>query len=126
MLRKLSKLKISKATGPDGIPARVMKECASVLYRPLTSLFSFSLEKGVVPNEWKCANVVTIFKSGKKSDPDNYRPISLLSIISKVMESVVNDHLRKHIFGLNLVSKHQYGFRPKHSTMDPLTSTTQR
>ena len=78
-----------------------------------------------MPKEWKCANVVPIYKADGKSDPNNYRPISLLSIISKVMESIINDHLRKHLFSLNLISKHQYGFRPKHSTLDLLTCTTQ-
>ena len=126
VLRKLMKLNISKATGPDGIPARVLKECASVLYKPLTSLFTFSLKTSIVPDDWKCANVVPIYKSGGKCDPNNYRPISLLSIISKVMESIINDYLSKHIFGLKLISQHQYGFRAKHSTLDLLTSTTQR
>jgi hypothetical protein len=125
VLRKLQKLKTSKATGPDGIPARVLKECASVIYKPLSSLFSLSLKAGIVPLDWKLANVVPIYKSDGKSDPNNYRPISLLSIISKVMESIINDYLRKHLFGSSLISQHQYGFRPKHSTLDLLTSTTQ-
>jgi len=123
--QKLLHLKASKATGPDGIPARVLRECASALSKPLSSLFSLSLRKGVVPREWKCANVVPIYKADGKSDPNNYRPISLLPIISKVMESLINDHLRKHLFGLNLISNHQYGFRPKHSTFDMLTYSTQ-
>ena len=123
--RKLSKLKTTKATGPDGIPARVLKECAFVLCRPLSSLFSLSLDIGVVPSEWKCANVVAIHKCGSKSDPNNYRPISLLSIVSKIMESLVNDYLQKHLFGLRLITNHQYGFRPKHSSLDLLTRVTQ-
>ena len=126
VLRKLCSLKTNKATGPDGIPARVLKECAHVLHKPLASLFTLSFKTGIVPSEWKCANVVPIYKSGGKSDPNNYRPISLLSIVSKVMEGVINDCLRKHMFGLKLITEHQYGFRPKHSTLDLLTSTTQR
>ena len=118
-------LKSSKATGPDGIPARVLRECAGVLSKPLSSLFSLSLLHGVVPKEWKCANVIPIYKADGKSDPNNYRPISLLPIISKVMESIINDHLCKHLFGLKLISNHQFGFHPKHSTMDLLTYTTQ-
>src|SRR5277367_5043653 len=59
------------------------------------------------------------------SDPNNYRPISLLPIISKVMESIINDHLRKHLFCLTLISNHQFGFCPKHSTMDLLAYATQ-
>jgi hypothetical protein len=69
---------------------------------------------------------VPIYKSGGKSDPNNYRPISLLSIISKIMESIINDKLRFHLFGQNLISDYQFGFRPKHSTLDLLTATTQK
>jgi hypothetical protein len=85
-----------------------------------------SMKQGIIPKEWKCANVVPVYKSGGKSDPNNYRPISLLSIISKVMESIINDKLRKHVFGLRLISDNQYGFRPNHSTLDLLTVTTQK
>jgi hypothetical protein len=123
---KLLHLESSKATGPDGIPARVLRECAHVLHKPLSSLFTLSFSTGIVPKEWKCANVVPVYKSGGKSDPNNYRPISLLPIIGKVMESIVNDHLRKHLFDQNLISKHQFGFRPNHSTLDLLTCTTQK
>ena len=123
---KLKHLKISKATGPDGIPARVLKECASVLAKPLTNLYTMSFSQGVVPAEWKCAQVVPVYKGDGKSDPNNYRPISLLPIICKIMESIVNYNLRKYLFGFKLISNSQYGFRPKHSTLDLLTSTTQR
>ncbi len=123
--KKLTQLKIKKATGPDGIPARVLRECAVALSRPLARLYNLSMKRGIVPNDWKCANVVPVYKSGDRSDPNNYRPISLLSIIGKVMESIVNDNVKKHLFGANLITKHQYGFRPKHSTFDHLTSATQ-
>ena len=123
---KLKHLKTSKATGPDGIPARVLRECAEVLSKPLASLFSASMSAGIVPNDWKCAHVVPIYKADGKSNQNNYRPISLLPIISKVMESIVNDHLCKHLFGLRLISNHQYGFHPNHSTLDLLSSTTQK
>ena len=122
---KLKHLKVSKATGPDGISARVLHECAHPLAKPLSGLFNLSLSVGVVPHDWKCANVVPIYKSDGKSNPCNYRPISLLSIISKVMESIVNDRLRKHIFDLKLITSRQFGFRSNYSTFDLLTSTTQ-
>ena len=85
-----------------------------------------SFSQGVVPKEWKCEQVIPVYKSGGKSDPNNYSPISLLPIISKIMESIVNDQLRKNLFGLNLITSNQYGFRPGHSTLDLLTSATQR
>ena len=87
------------------------------LAKPLANLFSMSFSQGVVPKEWKCEQVIPVYKSGGKSDPNNYRPISLLPIISKIMESIVNDQLRKHLFGLSLITSNQYGFRPGHSTL---------
>jgi len=124
--KKLQQQKTSKATGPDGIPARVLRECADVLSKPYSNLFNFSLKSSNIPNDWKCANVVPIYKSGERSDPNNYRPISLLSITSKVMESIINDYVKKHIYGSNLITKHQFGFRSNYSTFDLLTSATQQ
>ena len=77
MVKKLSKLNPSKACGPDGIPSAVLKNCASELAEPLTTLMNRSIKGGVVPSEWKLANVSTIFKKGKKTSPGNYRPVKL-------------------------------------------------
>ena len=77
--KKLKQLKSSKATGPDEIPARVLKECAAVLSKPLTRLFNMSLHQGIVPTEWKCAQVIPCHKSGAKSDPNNYLGPQLMS-----------------------------------------------
>ena len=65
------------------------------MFYPYSNLFNFSLKSSNIPNDWKCANVVTIYKSGERSDPNNYRPISLLLITSKVMESIINDYVKK-------------------------------
>ena len=77
--KQLTNLKPNKAAGPDGISPRVYKELASVLAGPLTDLFQLSLDKGVVPSDWKKATVCPIFKKGEKYDPVNYRPDSLIS-----------------------------------------------
>ena len=124
--KKLKQLKRFKATGPDGIPVRVLKEYAVILCRPLTHLFTLSLGQGIVPNEWKCAHVIPCYKSGGKANHNNNHPIFLLFVISKVLESIINDKLRRHMFGLNLISSNQFGFRPNHSTLDLLMSTTQK
>jgi hypothetical protein len=123
--RKLKKLDPSKATGPDDIPALVLKHCSSSLGKPLAALFKLSFNIGCIPQEWKNANVVPVFKAGDKSDPNNYRPISLLCIISKIMETIINDSLRKHLFNMKLLSSRQHGFQPGKSTIDLLTHTTQ-
>ena len=92
---------------------------------PYSNLFNFSFKSSNIPNDLKCANV-PIYKSGERSDPNNYNLISLLSITSKVMESIINDYVKKHLYGSSLITKHQFGFRSNHSTFDLLTSATQQ
>ena len=85
----LSSLSPSKATGPDGIPAYLLKRCSEVIVPSLTVLFELSLQQGVFPSEWKSANVVPIPKEGDAHEVTNYRPISLLSQVSKVLERLI-------------------------------------
>lgn len=88
--KQLRSLDPYKACGPDGISSRVIRELADVLALPLTNLFNSSLEKGVVPSDWKKAMVCPIFKKGDKSVAANYRPVSLTCVISKVMEHIIS------------------------------------
>ena len=120
--RLLRQLDPSKATGPDGVPARVLKICAAELASPLSRLFSACFRKGVQPSLWKTANVVPIHKKQTRSTLRNYRPVSLLSVISKVMEKVINTTLMNHLEKQSLLSPHQFGFRPGLSAADLLTS----
>ena len=83
----LKSLDPTKAPGPDGIPTRVLKYCAEELIPNLTKLFNTSLLQGFVPQEWKEANVVPVLKKGDPTNPTNYRPISLLPTISKILAS---------------------------------------
>jgi retron-type reverse transcriptase len=103
----------------------VLKKCSPSLGKPLATLFKLSFDLGKLPQQWKNANIVPVFKADNKSDPNNYRPISLLCIISKVMEAIINDFLRKHLFNKKLLSSRQYGFQPGKSTMDLLAHATQ-
>ena len=119
--RALRKLDVSKATGPDGIPARVLKHCANELGLPLSQLFTHCFTSGVQPALWKTARVVPIHKRRSKSAPSNYRPVSLLCIISKVMESIVNRSLMNHLETNGILSKRQYGFRRGLGTSDLLS-----
>ena len=84
--RLLAGLDPSKAPGPDSIPTLVLKECARELAPSVCRLFNLSLVSGKVPTEWKYALVVPVHKKGKKEEVTNYRPISLLCVISKVLE----------------------------------------
>ena len=125
VLLQLKSLKLSKATGPDGISARVLRECASVLAPSLFRMFSLSLNSGQVPKEWKHARVTACHKTGAKSNPVNYRPISLLPIASKVLERIVTRRLQTFLNNNGSLPERQFGFRPSRSSLDLAASTTQ-
>lgn len=112
---KLLKLDPGKSPGPDSIYPRLLRECALELAAPLKLLFSRSMSEGYVPSGWKRANVIPIFKKGDKHDPDNYRPISLTSILSKIMETIIKESVFTHLNSNSLFSTAQYGFRSKRS-----------
>ncbi|KAJ0180804.1 hypothetical protein K1T71_004208 [Dendrolimus kikuchii] len=95
--RTLRSLDVNKASGPDGIPAIVLKTCAPELTPVLTRLFRLSLSTGIVPRSWKLANVQPVPKKGSRADPANYRPISVTSILCKSMERVLNDRLLAYL-----------------------------
>ena len=114
-------LDISKSTGPDGVQNIVLKNCASSLSYPLYSIFAKSLDLGCLAPEWKFAKVTPIFKNkGDRSDPLQYRPISILSNVSKVLEKLINDSLLEFLCSNKLISSKQFGFLPKHSCSDQL------
>jgi hypothetical protein len=117
---KLSKLNPSKAQGPDKIPPKVLKELSEQLALPLTILFNKSIDAGKIPAEWKEAEVVAIFKKGTRSDPGNYRPVSLTCILCKVLESFIRDAIVRHMDDYNLYTKCQHGFRNKRSCVTQL------
>ncbi len=98
----------NKAHGPDGIPARLLTETASQISSSLCELFNKSLRTGIVPFDWKLANVVPVYKRGDQEFVENYRPISLLSLISKVLERCVFNNIKDHIF--SQINSCQHGF----------------
>ena len=119
--RELRTVSPAKATGPDGLPGRVLQECSKELSVTVSKLFAKSFRAGRQPTLWKTAMVVPIHKKKSKSDVSNYRPISLLPILSKVMEAIVNRALRKFLESNNILSQSQYGFRSRLGTQDVLT-----
>ena len=89
VMELLDQLNICKSCGPDNVTSRLLKECANSISSPLCTLFNKQLGSGCFPKMWKVANLVPVFKSGDKEMVENYRGISLLCIISKVLEKCV-------------------------------------
>ena len=83
--KKIKKVKDNKSPGVDGIPAKLLKEIVKQISTPLAKLFNLSLEEGIVPSEWKEANITLLFKKGSRNKPDNYRPMSLTSLVCKLL-----------------------------------------
>ena len=110
VLKKINKLKKTKSPGPDEIFPRVLKECREQISGPLVNLFTKSLDTGVVPDLWKQANVVPIFKKGDRASASNYRPISLTSVVGKFLESIIADSIRSHLEKSKLIYDSQHGF----------------
>jgi hypothetical protein len=116
MFKILSDLKTNSSPGPDGIPTILLKNLKNVLSHPLSILFELIFQFVQLPNQWKTAIVKPIFKKGSSSDPNNYRPISLTSVICKVFESIIKKSLLLFFKEHNLVTSHQHGFLSLHST----------
>ena len=107
---KLSKMKPNKAPGIDNFNSSMLREVASAIASPLCEIFNGSIEMGEVPLDWKKANVTPIYKNkGTKSQPCNYRPVSLTSHISKTMESIIRDEIIRHL-KKKLIKPSQHGF----------------
>ena len=116
----LRTLNPSKASGPDQVSCKMLKETAHSIAPVLTRLITLSLHSKRVPQGWKEANVIPVHKKGNKSNCNNYRPISLLNITGKVCERVVFKHLFNYINSNNLITSHQSGFMPGDSTVNQL------
>ena len=119
----LEKLDPHKALGPDNIPGIFLKICAANMADIFSFLFQASLDQGVVPPDWKTANVVPLFKKGDKSQPENYRPISLTSITCKVLEHVVFSSVMSHFDKFSILDDAQHGFRKNRSCVSQLITT---
>ena len=114
--KMLQELNVKKATGLDGISARLLRDAAVVIAPYATHIINLSLDQGKVPTDFKNARVTPIHKKGSKSDPSNYRPVSILNVISKVVEKIVHDQIYDYMTDKNLLYEFQSGFRKSCST----------
>lgn len=120
----LSNLNAHKATGPDAISARFLKELAEEITPALTFFFQMSLEGGEVPDDWRIAHI-PIFKKGDKSTAANYRPVSLTSICSKMLEHILHSKIMDHFERNPILTPAQHGFRSKRSCETQFIATIQ-
>ena len=93
----MENIEISKAPGIDKLPGSFLKDGAKILSKPISEICNLSIFRGIFPNAYKVAKLKPIFKKGKKVDPSNYRPISLLPLISKIIEKVVHDQTNEFL-----------------------------
>ena len=125
VLTELESLNQNKGYGIDEIHPRLLKISANTIVKPLTYIFNCSIKSGEIPTDFKVAKIIPIQKSGTKTDPANYRPISVLSTVSKIFEKGIHrqlyDYLKKH----GLLADSQSGFRPLHSTHTSLLEITE-
>ena len=113
----IKKLKTSVCHTPDQIPALYFKQTLPNLSKPIAVLFNISLIQGKLPLQWKTAIVLPIHKKGHTNSPINYRPISLTSVLCRVMETIIHEKIISHLLNNTLLSSLQHGFLPKRSTL---------
>ena len=115
----IRKLKWGKACGSDSVRNEFLKSCPASFVQVITRLFNLILSTGLVPEDWCLGTIIPLFKNkGSRSDPDNYRGITLLSCISKLFTAAVNERLKYFLEGSGLLGNEQAGFRANFSTMD--------
>lgn len=121
--RAIKRLKGNRAIGSDGIPAYILKGCSQHLLNPLQVVFNLIIKRSVYPDKWKISKVIPIYKSGIRQDIKNYRPISILSSVSKIFELIVFELLFDEISGK--IASCQHGFFPHRSTFTNLATFSQ-
>ena len=108
--KKIKVMKDNKSPGVDGIPPKLLMETVEQISIPLARVFNLSLKEGVVPFEWKEANIIPLFKKGSRNKSYNYRPVSLTSVICKLLERLIKDHMVDFLVKHKLLNSSQHGF----------------
>ena len=111
IIELLKSVNTGKSQGSDNIHPKFIAETAESIVETLLLIFRQSLDEGKLPSEWKTANVSALHKKGPKTDPSNYRPISLTSVVCKIFEKVIRNTIMDHMESNDLFSQHQHGFR---------------
>ena len=121
----LCKLNVKKASGPDNISCKILRELSVEIAPVLTSIFQQSLDTGTVPLDWTKAQVIPIFNKGNRHLPENYRQVLLTSVPCKILQHIICSHVRDHLDKYNSLTLVQRGFRAGHSYESQLLVTLQ-
>ena len=117
---KINNTKENKSPGVDGISPKILKETVEQISKPLAHVFNMSLQEGIVPLEWKEANITPLFKKGSRNKSVNYRPVSLTSVICKLLETIIRDHMMDSLVKHKLINTSQHGFLKARSCLTNL------
>ena len=107
---KIKNMKENKSPGVDGLSPKILKETVEQISTPLTHAFNMSLQEGIVPLQWKEANIIPLFKKGSRNKSVNYSPVSLTSVICKLLETIIKDHMMDFLVKHKLLNPFQHGF----------------
>ena len=117
---KIKNMKENKSPGVDGLSPKILKETVEQISKPLAHVFNMSLQEGIVPLEWKEANIIPLFKKGSRNKSVNYRPVSLTSVICKLLETIIRDHMMDFLVKHKLINPSQHGFLKARSCLTNL------
>ena len=117
---KINSMKENKSPGVDGISPKILKETVEQISLPLAHVFNMSLQEGIVPLEWKEANIIPLLKKGSRNKSVNYRPVSLTPVICKLLETIIRDHMMDFLIKHKLINPSQHGFLKARSCLTNL------
>ena len=112
----LGKFKCKKAAGYDNLPPGLLKDSTAIISAPLAHIINLSFRSGVFPSDWKMTNILPLHKNGATDQFGNHHPISVLPVISKLIEKIAHNRMVNYLSESKLLSKRQFGFRAKRST----------
>ena len=124
LIQTIGKTNLNKAPGLDKIPIKLIKLAGDAIYDSLLHIFNLVLSTGIFPDDLKLAKIIPIHKEGDKAECGNYRPISVIPIVAKILEKIIYDQLSSYINDNDIICKQQFGFRPNHSTETALLKCT--
>ena len=120
LVSTINNMKENKSPGVDGMSPKILKETVEQISTPLAHVFNMSLQEGIVPFEWKEGNIIPLFKKGSRNKSVNYRPVSLTSVICKVLETIIRDHMMDFLIKHKLINPSQHGFLKARSCLTNL------